>query len=73
MPVGLPENPNPGNVGQTTPGWGPPSGPPVGLIAQGGFGAGQTRHYQVVYRENAALVCMRGLNTSNAVSVTFQP
>ncbi len=62
-----------GNVGLTNNGWGPPSGPPIGLIAQGGFVAGQTRHYQVIYREDPLAGCMRGLNTSQAVSVLFVP
>ncbi len=62
-----------GDVGLTNNGWGTPSGPPTGLIAQGGFAAGQTRNYQLIYREDATLGCMRGLNTSQAVAVTFQP
>jgi len=62
-----------GDVGMTNNGWGTPSGPPIGLVAQGGFVAGQTRHYQVIYREDPLLGCMRGLNTSQAVSVSFLP
>ena len=62
-----------GDVGVTTAGWGPPNGPPGGLIAQGGFAVGQTRHYQVIYREAPTLGCMTGQNTSQAVSVTFEP
>jgi hypothetical protein len=62
-----------GDIGLTNNGWGPPSGPPIGLIAQGGFGAGQTRHYQVITRDDPMASCMRGLNTTNSVSVTFQP
>ena len=60
--------PGPGNQG-----WGPPSGPPGGLALQGGFGAGQTRHYQVIYRVDPLLGCMTGQNTSQAVTVLFQP
>ena len=62
-----------GNIGDTTNGWGLPDGPPNGLIAQGGFVAGQTRHYQVIYREEETLSCMTGQNTSQAVTVTFEP
>ncbi|MEM7515726.1 MAG: hypothetical protein AAF368_02220, partial [Planctomycetota bacterium] len=62
-----------GDVGVTTSGWGGPFSPAQGLVLQGGFVAGQTRHYQVVYREEITLGCMRGLNTSQGVSVTFQP
>ena len=60
-------------VGATPVGWGPPDGPAGGLAAQGGFAAGQTRHYQVVYRELPDQVCMSGLNTTQAISVTFEP
>lgn len=52
-------------------GFGPPS---VGLAAQdGSFVVGQTRYFQVVFRDFSDQVCMRGLNTSQAVGVTFQP
>ncbi|MEM7517745.1 MAG: hypothetical protein AAF368_12595, partial [Planctomycetota bacterium] len=60
-----------GDVGVLTNGWGAPNGPPGGLIAQGGFVLGQTRHYQGAYREEVTLGCMRGLNTSQGISVTF--
>ncbi len=53
--------------------WGPPGGPPGGLIAQGGFSAGQTRHFQVFYRENPALGCGTGQNSSNGVTISFLP
>ena len=53
--------------------WGPPGGPSGGLIAQGGFVPGQTRQFQVFYREFADMVCMTGQNTSNSVGVTFVP
>ncbi len=62
-----------GDIGLTNNGWGPPNGPAGGLIAQGGFVAGQTRHYQCFYRELGTLVCMTGQNTTQAVSVTFEP
>ncbi len=62
-----------GDVGFTNNGWGPPNGPMIGLAAQGGFVSGQTRHFQVINRDDPMLVCTRGLNTSQAVSVTFQP
>lgn len=55
-------------------GWGPPAGPPGGILMAAGFGTpGQTRHFQVVYREDDTLSCMRGLNTSNGVRVTIVP
>ncbi len=62
-----------GTAGITNEGWGSPDGPPAGLIAQGGFGAGQTRHFQTIYRDNSAAGCSTGLNTSQGVSVTFTP
>lgn len=61
-----------GDVGITNNGWGPPSGPPIGIIAQGGYSAGQTRHFQIIYREDSMLGCGTALNTTNAVSVMFQ-
>ncbi len=62
-----------GDAGVTNNGWGPPSGPAGGLLAQGGFASGQTRHFQCFYRESAALVCMTGQNTTNAVTVVVGP
>lgn len=62
-----------GDVGVTGNGWGPPSGPVGGLVAQGGFVAGQTRFYQVFYRENIEAGCQTGQNTTQAVRVIFTP
>ncbi len=62
-----------GAVGVTTPGWGGMDGPAVGLIAHGGSVAGQTRHWQSFYREDNALGCNTGLNTTQGVSATFAP
>ena len=53
--------------------WGFGGNPQGGLIAQGNFAAGQTRHWQVFYRDLDTLVCGSGQNTSNANSVTFVP
>ena len=53
--------------------WGPPGGPIGGIVAQGGFVQGRTRHFQVFYREDATLGCQTGQNTSNAVTVTVGP
>ncbi len=63
-----------GQVGITNNPWGGEGGPPVGLaLAFGGFAMGDTRYFQAVNRDDALLVCMRGLNTSQAVEVTFSP
>ncbi len=62
-----------GAVGNTTPGWGTPNAPMIGLIAHGGSSAGQTRHWQSFYREDSALVCNTGQNTTQGVSTTFAP
>ncbi len=62
-----------GDIGVTNTGWGGIDPPMVGLIAQGGFVSGQTRHWQAFYREAGTLVCQRGQNTTNALSTTFTP
>ena len=53
--------------------WGGEAQPHGGLWKQGGFASGQTRYFQAIYREHPTLGCMRGLNTSQAVEVTFRP
>ena len=60
-------------LGTTNTPWGPPGGPAGGLIAQGGFTSGQTRHFQAFYREAPAAGCGTGQNTSQGVSVIFAP
>ncbi len=67
-----------GDVGTGVPGpgqngWGFPDGPPGGLIAQGGFAAGQTRYFQGFYRTDPTLGCQTGQNTSQAIRVDFTP
>lgn len=63
-----------GEVGDTNAPWGGEGAPPAGLAnAGGGFVAGQTRYFQVTHRDDAMQVCMRGLNTSQAIGITFQP
>lgn len=59
--------------GAPTQPWGEGGFPAAGLINQGAFTAGQTRHFAVVYRDFEAQVCMTGLNTSNAITVTVLP
>ena len=53
--------------------WGGEAQPGGGLWKQGGFVAGQTRYFQVTYREDPLAVCGRGLNTSQAVEIVFEP
>lgn len=61
-----------GEVGVTNAPWGGEGGPPAGIaIAGGGFSWGQTRYFQAIYRDTTLLVCTRGLNTTQAVEVTF--
>lgn len=65
-----------GDVGANGAGspWGGEGGPPVGIaVAGAGFVSGQTRYFQVINRDDPLLVCMRGLNTSQAVEVIFTP
>lgn len=60
-----------GEVGVTNSPWGGEGGPPIGIASHSGFGAGETRFFQVINRDDPTLGCMRGLNTSQAVQVTF--
>ncbi|MEM7516669.1 MAG: hypothetical protein AAF368_07075, partial [Planctomycetota bacterium] len=60
-----------GNIGFTNAGWGPPDGPAGGVIAYGGYVAGQTREWQLFYRDDINAVCMRGQNTSQGMSIQF--
>ena len=63
-----------GTVGNTTPGWGTPDAPFVGLVAHHAVGSiGQTRNWQSFYRVNGATGCGHGLNSTQGVSVTFVP
>ena len=58
-----------GRVGVTNAGWGGLDAPAEGILAQGGFMIGQTRHFQASYREDPSLVCGKGSNTTNGVVV----
>ena len=70
---GRPANSN-GDVGIDTNPWGGEGGPNAGIAqASAGFASGQTRFFQVVHREQATLSCMTGLNTSQAIEITFEP
>ncbi len=63
-----------GEVGVTNSPWGGAGGPPAGIAnAGGGFVAGQTRYFQAINRDDTLLSCMRGLNTSQAIEITFLP
>ena len=63
-----------GDVGVTNAGWGPPSGPPGGLLAPPLYNVPcLATQWQVLYRENAALICMKGINTTQGVQVITQP
>ena len=56
-----------GEIGNTTNGWGTPSG----FFNFSAFVAGSTKHFQIIHRDDTGAVCMRGQNTSQAVSVLF--
>ena len=62
-----------GNIGATTNAWGQPNG----FFNLGAFAAGDTRHFQIFHRDEvSASPCGpngTGQNTSQAISVTFQP
>ncbi len=63
-----------GDVGATNSPWGGEGGPNAGIAQAGvGFVSGQTRYFQVVNRDDPLLNCMRGLNTSQAIEITFTP
>ncbi|MEM7516450.1 MAG: hypothetical protein AAF368_05965, partial [Planctomycetota bacterium] len=62
-----------GDVGVTTNGWGPPNGPTGGLIAANGFQPGQTRHFQIFYRDLPFGGCTETQNTTQGFTVTFEP
>ena len=62
-----------GDVGVMNNGWGGPNGPAPSIASQGGFVAGQTRNFQVFYRADNTLGCQTGQNTTQAVSVTYEP
>ena len=62
-----------GANGQSNNGWGGTANPQIGLIAQGQFSVGQTRNFQVVFRESSIAVCQLGLNSSTAFSVVVLP
>lgn len=53
--------------------WGGAASPNAGIAGQAGFAAGQTRYFQITHRDSATAQCMTGLNTSQAVEVTFTP
>lgn len=62
-----------GNIGDTNNAWGGANQPAAGIGVALGAAAGETRYFQAVNRDNSQLVCGRGLNTSQAVEVTFAP
>ena len=62
-----------GQVGATSPGWGGPDKPNAGIAARAGFASGQTRYFQVIYRDDALAICGTGVNSSQAVEVNFYP
>ena len=53
--------------------WGGEAQPNAGIAGAAGFLPGQVRYFQVTHRDDPMAVCMRGLNTSQAVEVTFVP
>ena len=62
-----------GAVGFTNARWGWPDGPVGGLLAQGGFVAGQARNFQAIYREDPAALCGSGQSTTQAIHVIVRP
>lgn len=62
-------------TGSTSTSWGATgAGPPGGIIAGSGFVPGQSRYFQVRYREDPLLgPCGFGTNTSQAIELIFVP
>lgn len=60
-----------GVIGSTNPAWG--QGPTGAMELTAGFAPGQSRYFQAVFRDDPLAVCMRGLNTSQAIGITFSP
>ena len=58
-----------GDVGVTNAGWGTPS-PFVNFST---FLSGSTRHFQLIHTDDPLVVCQRGLNSSQALSIAFTP
>lgn len=58
-----------GEIGSTNNGW----GEPAGLQNSEPFITGNTRHFQVIYRDDPQAGCQSGLNTSQSVSISFAP
>ena len=57
-----------GEIGVTTNGWGEPNG----FFNFSAFVAGNTRHFQIIHRDENTQVCGTGQNSSQAISVTFE-
>ena len=62
-----------GEVGVTNNPWGGESNPPGGIAQFFGYTAGTTKYFQCIHRDSAAVNCMTGLNTTQAIEVTFSP
>lgn len=62
-----------GEAGANGDPWGGEGDPNNGLGQAAGFAVGQTRYFQVIARDFPDLSCMTGLNTTQAIKVTFEP
>ena len=56
-----------GAIGAMTNGWGTPDS----FFNFAAFVAGGTKHFQLIYRDDANTVCQTGQNSSQAISITF--
>ena len=61
-----------GDVGFTNAGWGPPNGPPGGLIAFRQLVACQTRQWSCFYRDLGG-PCGTGINTAQGIQTLIMP
>ena len=62
-----------GEIGVTNSPWGGEANPPGGIAQFFGYGSGTTRFFQGIHRDSVAVNCGTGLNTTQALVVTFIP
>ncbi len=62
-----------GSLGVTNAAWGAPDGPAGGLVAHSGAVVGQSRAFQLFFRDMPLASCLQGIDTTNAVLVQVTP
>lgn len=62
-----------GDVGVVSSPWGGEHNPPSTIVQDAQFVSGQKRYFQALYRDDPTLSCGRGLNSTQAIEITFTP